>query len=149
MRRACLVHALAQPGSAGRPVWKSASFSRLSFSRFAAKGIFGLRHHSSVARYWYWWQRAIDAGIATEVKLGDRVKLPQVPFSDYAPESPSTAEAVTEAIGADPRAVATAAWAELKEQRELEEERNQALRDVRHEEDVLDAWATSWRRAGG
>jgi hypothetical protein len=51
--RACLVYALAAPGSAGRPVWKSASYSRLSFSRFAALGIFGLTHHSSVARYWY------------------------------------------------------------------------------------------------
>jgi hypothetical protein len=119
--RACIVHALAMPGSAGRPTWKkSGSFTRISFTRFAAKRIFGLSTHNSVARYWYYWQRAIDAGIATEVKLGDHVKLPQVPFSDYAPEKPSTAEAVTEAIGADPRAVATAAWAELKEQREVE-----------------------------
>lgn len=140
--RACLVWALSQPGSAGRPAWKSAKNSRLSFSRFAAKGIFGLTHHSSVARYWHYWQRAIDAGIATEVKLGDHVKLPQVPFSDYAPEKPDTAEAVTEAIGADPRAVARQAWAELKEQHELEEERNQALRDEAYELEVLHTLAT-------
>jgi hypothetical protein len=87
-------------------------------------------------------QRAIDAGIATEVKLGDHVKLPQVPFSDYAPEKPDTAEAVTEAIGADPRAVATAAWAELKEQREVEEMRNQASLDEAYELEVLHTWAT-------
>jgi hypothetical protein len=133
--RACIVYALTKPGSAGRPV-KSASFSRLTFSRFAAKGIFGLRNHSSVARYWYWWQRAVDDGVVPEVKLGDHVKLPEVAFSDYAPENPSAAETVTEAVGADPRAVANQAYAVLKEQRDLEEERNQALRDAAYEEDI-------------
>ena len=132
--RAAIVYALAQPGTPGS---RSDTFIRISFSRFAAKGIHGLRHHRSVSAYWHTWQRAMDAGIAPEVKLGDEVELPEVAWSDYyPPQEPNVAEAVASAIGADPRAVADKAYRELKERRELEEERNQALRDSFYEEDI-------------
>ena len=134
--RAAIVYALTQPGTPGP---SSGSFTRTSFSRFAAKGIHGLRTHNSLSAYWHTWQRAVDAGIALEVRLGDDVELPEIAWSDYyPPQEPSRAETVRAAIGADPRAVANEAWAELRERRELEEERNQALRDAYREQNIQD-----------
>jgi len=136
--RAVIIYALTKPGRSG-PSTSSGSFTRISFTKFAQKGIHGLRTHNSVSAYWHTWQRAVDAGIAPEVKLGDHVDLPEIAWSDYyPPQETDVAEVVTAAIGADPRAVATEAWAELKERREAEEERNQALRDAYHEDEIQD-----------
>jgi hypothetical protein len=126
--RACLVRALTKPGRSGRQT-NSATFGRLSFSRFAKLGIHGLTSHTSVSYYWYAWQRAIDAGIAVEVSLGDQIDLPTEPWSDFnAPTEPNVDDAVTAALEADPRAVADEAWAELKERKKIEAERNEAAR---------------------
>jgi hypothetical protein len=135
--RAALVFALTQPGRSGRRSQQSGINPRLSFSRFAALKVHGLTTHHSVARYWRSWQRAVDAGIAKEVTLGDEVDLPDVDFDLYfTPDRSDADEVVTEAILTDPRAVANAAYSELQERREFEEERTEALRAAFHEEAV-------------
>jgi hypothetical protein len=135
--RGFIVYALTKPGRSGPQ--NSASFGRLSFSRFAEKGIHGLRSHTSVSAYWRAVQRAIDAGIAPEVTLGDEVELPEVAWSDfYSPKEANVDDVLTEAIGADPRAVANAAWAVLKEGREIEAERNADLVKQAREDKIRD-----------
>ncbi len=131
-----MIWVLTKPGRSGRET-NSAIFGRLSFARFAQKGIKGLRSHTTVSAYWHAWQRAIDAGVAVEFKFGDAIDEPEIDFADfYASEKPDIDEAVDAAIADDPRGVANAAWAALRERREMEAERNEAQREQFLEADI-------------
>jgi hypothetical protein len=136
--RGFIVYALTQPGRSG-PRTNPASFSRLSFTRFAEKGHHGLRHHSTVSAYWHAVKRAIDAGIVPEITLDAVVEKPEAEWNDYySPAEPNVDDVLTEAIGADPRAVANAALEVLKEGREIEKERNETIKEVAREKAIED-----------
>lgn len=55
----------------------------VSMREFARRGFGGLRSKNTVARYRQVWQRAIDQGYAIEVRPGDVVNLPIVPWADF------------------------------------------------------------------
>jgi hypothetical protein len=140
LERAAIVYALCKPGRSGRPT-KSASFGRLSFSRFAEKGYHGLRSHTTVSAYWHTWQGLVDEGMVPEVTLGDEVELPDIEWERAYVGHPSVETmkaSVAAALANDPRGVADAAYAVLKEGRAIEAERNADIVKQAHEEDVQD-----------
>jgi len=90
---AAAVWAWTYEGKAGRPsksVEKSTD-SRYTITAFAGLGIRGLRSKDSVIKYRRIWQSAIDAGEATEVKPGDTITEPKVPFGLIGEDGPEKA----------------------------------------------------------
>jgi hypothetical protein len=50
---------------------------------YALRGVHGLRSPTTIRRYWWAWQHAIDEGLAEPVELGDTIMLPDAEWADY------------------------------------------------------------------
>jgi hypothetical protein len=106
--RAAMVFAWTEPGQAGRPKTQKNSgdvtqiSTKISFSDFAALGIFGLKTRKTVAQYWHAWDNARQDGAVTDVVVGEEVSLPDEDEADWklyydsGARSADKTEAVTE-----------------------------------------------------
>jgi hypothetical protein len=77
--RAAIVYAFTGPGQPG-PQGNRPATPRISFADFARLGIVGLTDNNTVSDYHEAWDKAIKAGAASEVKPGDTISLPKLPW---------------------------------------------------------------------